>query len=164
MSFNCIRKNTMKAVLASVTAISFAYTTITTTNNANTSWITEFWRKELIKCVVTRNMKISSLGEEHKYIENPILERDIHNCTNKQSGGVKIIWAPPGTGRTTTVQHVLNAECKGGKISGVLTLTPPVGSVEIGEWFRNELSYLGFGTLTKYDQLSSLLDTTHENP
>lgn len=159
-----IRKNNIKAVLATVTAIPCAYTTITTTNTSDVSWIPKIVRKEIMKCVFTRNIETSSLGEKHKYIENPILERDIHNCIQEQSGGVKIIWAPHGTGKTTTVRHVLNSECNGGKISGVLTLIPPVRPVGVGEWFMNELKFLGFETLTKYDQLSSLLHTSHEKP
>ena len=59
---------------------------------------------------------------------------------------------------------MLNAEYRDGKISGVLTLIPPVRPVGVDEWFMNELNFLGFETLTKYDQLSSLLDTSHEKP
>ena len=157
MRYNCIRKNVLKAVIVSTP---FAYMTITTI-----TWIPklEIIRKELIKCVFLRN-KISSPGDGREYVENPILEKDIRNCIHERSGGVKIIWAPPGSGKTTTVQHVLNAELKGGKISGVLTLNPPVQQAVIGEWFMNELRFLGLETLTKYDKLSSLLDTTHEKP
>ena len=158
MSFNCIRKNVLQTVIVSAP---FAYMTITTI-----TWIPklEFIRKELIKCVFIRNnMKISSLGDGQEYVENTILERDVRNCIH-DSCGVKIIWAPAGSGKTTTVQHVLNVELKGGKISGVLTLNPPVKHAVIGEWFLNELRFLGLETLTKYDQLSSLLDTTQQKP
>ena len=156
MTYNKLGKNVIKSFVgtaAAVGSLAYAY------NIKPIDWILnlEIVRKELIKSIFTRNVKTLSLREGDKYVENHALEEDIRNCIHRQPGGVKIIWAPPGTGKSTTVKHVLNSEITDDKISGVLMLTPPRISMEPDEWFRHELRYLGFETLTKYDHLSGLI-------
>jgi hypothetical protein len=122
-------------------------------------------RKELVKKVFMYKMEISPLGSGIQYVEHPILERDIRSCIHDESGSVKIIWAPPGTGKTTSVFHVLDSELKEENISGVLMLTPPSSlSLDPEEWFRKNLMFSKFETLTQVETLSSIIDAPPEKP
>lgn len=162
MSYNKTVRNVIGAV---VTTTPFAYTFMT--SNADTiSWFPKMViiRKELIKSCFSSKIKILEIGKNRKYVEHPVLEQDIRNCINDESGGVKILWAPPGTGKSTSVYHVINAELETGNISGVLMLTPPRMSVEPDEWFRYQFRYLGIETLTQNEHLSTLIEVPSNKP
>jgi ABC-type iron transport system FetAB ATPase subunit len=160
MIYNKLGKNVLKTI-AAVAAASVTYSA----SYESINWISklEIVRKEMIKSIFTRNVAKLSL-RKGSYVDNPALEKDIRSCIHDQPGGVKIIWAPPGTGKSTTVKHVLNAEIAYGKISGVLMLTPPRMTMNPDEWFRCELRYSGFETLTPYDHLSSLIVAPLDKP
>jgi Cdc6-like AAA superfamily ATPase len=120
-------------------------------------------RKELFKFIC--NSQIKSAEPKHVYVEHPVFERDIRNCIRDESGGVKIIWAPRGTGKTTIVKHVLNGEIIDDQISGILWFTSPSSSsIKPAEWFINQLKYLGIETMTKYDHISSFIDAPANKP
>lgn len=121
-------------------------------------------RKELIKSCFSSKIKRLELGKNYKYVKHPVLEQDIRNCITEESGGVKIFWAPPGTGKSTSVNHVINSELETGNISGALMLTPPRMSVEPDEWFRFQFRYLGIEMLSQNEHLSYLIDAPANKP
>ena len=105
------------------------------------------------------------LPVDFKYIEQANLAADIKNCLTSRSGGVKVIWAPCGSGKSTTARSVLDAAFKRGEISGVIVLTPPKGEfIDPDEWFRANLALFGIETLRPEDQLSDMLDSPMERP
>ena len=121
-------------------------------------------RKKLLLQILTQEVEISPLGSGNKYVENTVLASDIRDCLYSESGGVKIFWAPPGTGKTTTIRHVLNAEFEKDKISGVLILSPPRMTCEPDEWFRSKLNYGEHETLKQNDDLSSMINAPPDKP
>ena len=154
-----------KRFLRTVTVTAFTPIAYTIVNNVDMmSWFPKMViiRKELIKNCFNSNIEIPKTGL--KYVEHPVLEQDIHNCINNEQGGVKIVWAPPGTGKTTSVRHVISEELKLGNISGVLMVTPPRMSVEPDEWFRHQFKFFGIETLTQNEQLSTLIDNDFKKP
>jgi AAA domain len=123
---------------------------------------TEFARKEMLKTKFSRDVESFSLPNDHKYVEHPVLARDIRSAIYSKSKGVKIFWAPPGAGKTTTVRQVLKTELSNKNIHGAKVLIPPRMLIdEPDAWFRSNLELFGLETLKVNDSLSSLF---HENP
>ena len=73
------------------------------------------------------------------------------------SGGVKIIWAPSGAGKTTTVRKVLIKMKEMGQIRGSIVVIPPDLNSMPSVWFRSAL-HDTFGELLRpSERLSQIL-------
>ena len=75
---------------------------------------------------------------------------------------MKILWAPPGAGKSTTVREGLKTELSNENIHGAMVFIPPRMMVdEPDAWFRSNLEVFGLETLKVNDSLSSLF---HKDP
>ena len=80
------------------------------------------------------------------------------------SGGVKIVWAPQGAGKTTTVRKVLIKMKELKKIRGCLVITPPDSNAMPSVWFRSAL-HDSFGELLQTNEkLSQILPKSDGRP
>jgi hypothetical protein len=80
------------------------------------------------------------------------------------SGGVKIVWAPQGAGKTTTVRKVLIKMKELKKIRGCIVITPPDSNAMPSIWFRNAL-HDSFGELLRTsEKLSQILPKSDGRP
>ena len=100
------------------------------------------------------------------FVPNLRLASDIENSILSQSCGVKIVLAPHGAGKTTTVQQVLSKLQKDRKISGVFMVSAPDDTYKNkpSEWFRRALSDQFGVILQPMDHLSKFLIAPKEKP
>jgi hypothetical protein len=80
------------------------------------------------------------------------------------SGGVKIVWAPQGAGKTTTVRKVLMKMKELKKIRGCIVITPPDSNAMPSVWLRSAL-HDSFGELLRTsEKLSHILPKSDGRP
>lgn len=118
----------------------------------------EYVRKKMIKYKFDKEISLMKLRPDHIYIKNPVFDNDIHECIRSKSGGVKIIWAPPGAGKTTSIRQVLKSEIINKNLSGAIIMNAPrMMPDEPDIWFRSELELYNITTLKQNESLSSLI-------
>ena len=74
----------------------------------------------------------------------------------KYRGGVKVIWGPPGSGKSAAMRRVLNDMKERKLIRGSIVITPPDRYEIPSIWFRNALSD-SFGNILYTNELLSKL-------
>jgi hypothetical protein len=125
----------------------------------------EYGRAMLLRKKFSETARDLTLSKDFKYVEQGNLAEDVRRCYISRTGGVKVIWAPAGSGKSTTVRHVLKAAYEQEAISGVIFLTPPrMEGTEPDEWFRSQLSCFGHETLGIFDHLSDVLTAPIDCP
>ena len=79
----------------------------------------------------------------------------------KHRGGVKLIWGPPGSGKSAAMRRVLNDMKERKLIRGGVVITPPDRYEIPSTWFRNALSD-SFGNILYTNELLSKLIPKHK--
>ena len=99
-------------------------------------------------------------------ISKLLLASDMEESIKSESCGVKIIWAPQGSGKSTTARRVLNQLQRDDKISGAFIASPPDrdDKDDPSVWFRCAVSDSFGVTLKPMDKLSTLLIAPKEKP
>ena len=88
--------------------------------------MTETARKYCLKRLFRKTLSQFELNSDSLYIKHLPLASDIWNTILSQSDGLKIIWAPSGTGKSTILRRVLGDLRHEDQSSGVLILSPPL--------------------------------------
>ena len=86
------------------------------------------------------------------------LVQDIKSFIKSNIGGVRVIWGPPGSGKSTALRKVLKNMHDKKQIRGAVFIKPPPDASDIPTvWFSNDLSD-GFGnTYNPNEKLSKFL-------
>ena len=88
--------------------------------------MTETARKYRLKRLFRKTLSQFELNTDSLYIKHLSLASDIWNTILSQSDGLKIIWAPSGTGKSTIIRQVLGDLQHEGQSSGVLIFSSPL--------------------------------------
>ena len=126
----------------------------------------EYIRKQRLQYQFRKRMTPFELKRHELFVSKLLLASDIEESINSQSCGVKIIWAPQGSGKTTTVRRVLRQLQNEDKISGALIACPPSNETkdDPSVWFRYAISDIFGVTLKPMDKLSNFLTAPKEKP
>ena len=126
----------------------------------------EYIRKQRLQYQFRKRMTPFELKRDELFVSKLLLASDIEESINSQSCGVKIIWAPQGSGKTTTVRRVLRQLQNEDKISGALIACPPCNETkdDPSVWFRYAISDIFGVTLKPMDKLSNFLTAPKEKP
>lgn len=102
------------------------------------------------------------------YVPQSALVADLNfECTEgaTELGGVRIVWAVSGAGKTTTIKRTLNNLLSSKEIAGFVYLTPPHDKrMSPAEWFRASLSDFGGPLLLPGEKLSDVLGYAKDKP
>ena len=126
----------------------------------------EFGRKKLLALRFSRTITPFKLREDHLYVEQSNLAADIRSAVTSRTFGAKIIYTPPGGGKSTTAKRVIRQLVDQGLVSGVALIKPP-SNVDISKpsaWFRSELACFGLETIRRSEHLSDMLSAPMERP
>jgi hypothetical protein len=123
---------------------------------------TEYIRKLRLQRRVRFPVYGFHLNPDEKYVPNIRLVSDIVKAIESHHGGIHIIWEPQGAGKTTTLHKVLDELYQTGKISGIVSIAPPVEADEYSPvvWYRNTFRDELGNVLKKGERLSKLLNGT----
>ena len=100
---------------------------------------------------------VKNRAGEFPFIMKSTLEDDLRKVFSNPDGGVKIFWAPPGAGKTTTALRVCNECFKEKIIGGICVFRPPKNETKFADWLSSQSSDF-IGPLWKPEEaLSDLL-------
>jgi hypothetical protein len=98
------------------------------------------------------------------YVLKESFRSNLHNSI-ASSHGVKILWSPPGAGKSTTVRRILIDMKKINKIRGAIIVSPPDSlDSSPSTWFRNALRDAFGNLLHPNEKLSKLLPQSDSPP
>eukprot|EP01041_Mallomonas_annulata_P006509 gene6510-13143_t len=96
-------------------------------------------------------------NSDNYYLQKTSLGIDIESSLVSSCGGVKLIWAPPGAGKTVIVRHILKELQDANKIRGAFFISPPDTYRKPSQWFRSSLQDVFGNLLNPSEKLSDLL-------
>jgi hypothetical protein len=86
------------------------------------------------------------------------LATDIETSIYSSGAGVKLIWAPTGAGKTTTVRRVIKTLQTSNKIRGAIVINPPSDSYVLPSvWFRSALRDVFGNLVNPNEKVSEIL-------
>lgn len=100
---------------------------------------------------------VKEMDRNFPFVMKTTLETDLHNILTNPDGGVKIIWTPPGGGKTSTTLVVCNELLKNKKIGGLLVFRPPKNGGDFVNGFTQQTSDYFSPLLKPEEALSQLL-------
>lgn len=121
----------------------------------------KFIRSWRLKRILQQNSPEQLFDQSEPFILHENFSKDLSQQILLRTGGVRILWGPTNSGKSTTLVKVLNNLCKEGKISGVFIMEPPTfqkRSTNPPEtWFSSRLTDRFGEILAPHEKLSSLL-------
>jgi hypothetical protein len=124
---------------------------------------TPWARSRRIMNKATSDIKL--MAENFPFVMKEELAEDLTKAMTVVRGGVNILWAPQGAGKTTTVQKVCEKLKKEGKILGAVIMQPPDGNADPPhKWFRMCLSDAFGALLLENEKLSDLMPYSKGHP
>ena len=126
-------------------------------------WSSSPIRTERLKHLLQR--PVSKLTNDPLFVQETSLGLDIERSIATKFDGVKVIWAPQGAGKTTTVRQVIRGLQASDKIRGAIILSPPTDHYEVpSKWFRSALQDMTGNLLNGTEKLSQILPKIDGRP
>ena len=121
----------------------------------------KFMRSKRLKRILQANIPEQYFDRSQPFILHEIFSYDLSEQILLRTGGVRILWGPANSGKSTTLMHILNNLFKKGKISGIFITEPPTSQARsmnpTEKWFYARLVD-HFGEIVQpNEKLSSLL-------
>lgn len=107
---------------------------------------TNYGRQLRFQRKVKADILCLEMTENFPFVMKEELKDDLIEAMKTTTGGVNILWAPEGAGKSTMVRKICAKLKKEGIISGAIILRPPDGGNHIlpHRWIRSQLSdYFG---------------------
>ena len=114
-------------------------------------------RSARLNNLLQRPIDVFQLPKDAPLVLQTSLAKHIETSISSNGGGVKIIWAPSGAGKTTTVRRVLKNLQAANKIRGAIVIKPPDSYVIPSTWFRSSLRDMFGNLLNSNERLSEVL-------
>ena len=114
-------------------------------------------RTERLKVMLQRPVNDFQLPIGAPLVLQTSLAMDIETSICSNGGGVKIIWAPSGAGKTATVRRVLKNLQAARKIRGAIVINPPDSYVMPSTWFRSSLRDMFGNLVNPNEKISEIL-------
>lgn len=110
---------------------------------------------------ILQNKAPEQFFDSESFIFHESFAKDLSEQILLEAGGVRILWGPPNSGKSTTLVKILNNLHEKGKISGVFIIEPPTVQTRLSnppeKWFYSGLVD-HFGEIVQpNEKISSLL-------
>ena len=111
-----------------------------------------------LNMVLKHNVPTYALKADHLLRNKPVMVKAVEDAICSGNGGVQILCAPPGAGKSTALDYIIGNLIKSNKISGWIRLTPPRSACDLPDrWFRTcNSDFLG-ETIKVHDTISSIV-------